>query len=69
MVLKSMPESFDTLTTALESRSDEKLTMELVKRKLLDEAQKRTEKSHHGEVMLRAGGEKRSVICHRCSKR
>lgn len=37
MVLKSMPDSFDILTTALESRSDDELTMELVNRKLLDE--------------------------------
>lgn len=68
MVLTSMPDSFDTLTTALESRSDEELTMELVKRKLLDEAQKRAEKSHHGETILRAGGNKGSIICHRCNK-
>lgn len=38
MILRSLPSSYDTLTTALESRSDDDLTMELVKRKLLDEA-------------------------------
>lgn len=32
MVLNSIPGSFNTLTTAFESRSDDELTMELVKR-------------------------------------
>lgn len=41
MILRSLPRSFDTLTTALESRSDADLTLELVKRKLLDEIAKR----------------------------
>lgn len=68
MVLKSMPDSFDILTTALESRSDDELTMELVKRKLLDEAQKRAEKSHRGESILRAGGDKKPIVCHNCHK-
>lgn len=41
MILRSLPSSYDTLTTALESRSDDELTLELVKRKLLDEAAKK----------------------------
>ncbi|XP_055601451.1 uncharacterized protein LOC129750515 [Uranotaenia lowii] len=61
MVLKSMPDSFDTLTTALESRSDDELTMELVKSKLIDEAQKRAEKSGES-ILLRAAEKKPSLI-------
>lgn len=67
MVLKSMPESYDHLTTTLETRSDDDLTMELVKSKLLDEAQKRMEKSHQSESILRVGPEKK-ITCHRCRK-
>lgn len=52
MVLKSMPDSFDNLTTALETREDKNLTMDLVKGKLLDEAQKRMEKTHPSESIL-----------------
>ncbi|XP_052871090.1 myosin heavy chain, non-muscle-like [Anopheles cruzii] len=40
MILRSLPKSFDGLTTALESRSDEELTIELVKSKLIDESEK-----------------------------
>lgn len=68
MILKSLPDSFDTLTTALESRSDEELTIELVKRKLLNEAQKRAEKSHQGESILRSVGDKKIIVCHNCYK-
>lgn len=37
MILRSLPSTFDTLTTALENRSDDKLILELDKRKLLNE--------------------------------
>lgn len=67
MVLKSMPDSFDNLTTALETREDKDLTMDLVKGKLLDEAQKRMEKTHPSESILRVGAEKK-IICHQCRK-
>lgn len=45
MVLRSLPDSFDILVTALESRKEEDLTMEIVKQKLLDEWQRRTERT------------------------
>ena len=41
MVLRSLTESFSVLTTALESRSDEELTLDLVKTKVVDEVAKR----------------------------
>lgn len=40
MLLRSMPSAFDTLTTALESRTDKELTMDLVRSKLVDESEK-----------------------------
>lgn len=50
VILKSMPDYFDNLTTALETtREDKDLTMELVKGKLLDKAQKIMENTRHGD--------------------
>lgn len=40
-VLSSLPESYNTLTTALEARNENELTLSLVKSKLLDESLKR----------------------------
>ena len=40
LILRSLPETFNTLTTALEVRSDEELTLQLIRPKLLDEARK-----------------------------
>ena len=67
MVLKSMPESYDYLTTTMETRSDDDLTMEFVKNNLLDEAQKRMEKTHRSESISRVGPEKK-ITYHRCRK-
>ncbi|XP_071576174.1 cytochrome P450 4C1-like isoform X3 [Temnothorax nylanderi] len=41
MLLCSLPESYNTLITALETRSEDELTIELVKGKLLDEDRRR----------------------------
>ncbi|XP_055642988.1 uncharacterized protein LOC129779507 [Toxorhynchites rutilus septentrionalis] len=43
MMLRSLPDSYGGLITALESRSDEDLTTELVKSKLLDEHERQRE--------------------------
>ena len=40
MILRSLPKAFDALTTALESRTDKELTMDLVRAKLIDESEK-----------------------------
>lgn len=45
MILRSLPDSYAGLVTALEGRPDKDLTMELVKSKLLDEYVRRKEKS------------------------
>ena len=53
--LSSLPESYGTLITALETRPEEDLTQELVKSKLLEEYRRRTEQA---SVKHEAGGEK-----------
>lgn len=44
MILRSLPDSYGGLVTALESRPDADLTMQLVKSKLLDEFERRRER-------------------------
>lgn len=48
-LLASMPDSYDGLVTALESRDEDTLTFELVSGKLLDEYQRRTENGATGQ--------------------
>lgn len=43
LMLCSLPDSYDTLITALESRADDDLTLELVKGKLIQEHKRRNE--------------------------
>ena len=50
MLLCSMPDSYDPLTTALEQRPRNELTLDLVKSKLLAEAEKRRERQGCSEV-------------------
>lgn len=38
IMLSKLPDSFDTLIRALETRSEHELTLELIKEKLVDEA-------------------------------
>lgn len=57
MLLCSLPDSFDPLATALEQRPRDELTLDLIKSKLLAEAEKRRERagtgSSSGEKALR----------------
>jgi len=41
MLLSSLPESYSTLVTALETRAEDELTLQLVKGKLIDESKRR----------------------------
>lgn len=74
MILRSLPDSFDVLVTALESRKDEDLTMEIVKQKLLDEWQRRTERNVSssfgtGESALKSVAKRQEEkICFFCRK-
>lgn len=47
LLLCSLPESYNTLITALETRSEDELTIELVKGKLLDEDRRRKNAKGH----------------------
>lgn len=56
MLLCSLPDSYDPLVTAMEQRPADELTLDLVKSKLLAEAEKRRERS--GSAAGGGGGEK-----------
>uniref|UniRef100_A0AAG5DHX2 Uncharacterized protein n=1 Tax=Anopheles atroparvus TaxID=41427 RepID=A0AAG5DHX2_ANOAO len=67
MVLRSLPKSFDALTTALESRSDKELTMDLVRAKLIDESEKLYGEKVQEERVLKAKGDAKP-ICFFCGQ-
>lgn len=68
MILRSLPSSFDTLTTALESRSDADLTLELVKRKLLDETAKHQGPDQDSVLKVVHDKKRKPLLCHYCKK-
>jgi hypothetical protein len=63
MILRSLPDSFNALTTALEARSDADLTLQLIRPKLIDEAKKEAT-GGSSEVALKAG----NFTCFYCNK-
>lgn len=70
MILRSLPSSFDALTTALESRDEADLTLELVKRKLLDEAAKRQGAATDSVLKVKEDcrRKKQVIVCHFCKQ-
>lgn len=65
-LLLTMPKSFDGLVTALETMEQEKLTMDFVKSRLLDESNKQksgSSKSTSGSIAMNA-----NTICYFCNK-
>lgn len=54
MILRSLPNSFDSLVMALESRPDADITLDLVKSKLLDAHQRHTDRSNGKSVSEKA---------------
>lgn len=75
MLFRSLPESYDTLVTALDCLSDKEISVDLVRSKVLDENQRRAERESgsapKGEKALRAagGGKGRGPrLCHYCKK-
>lgn len=71
MILRSLPKAFDALTTALESRSDAELKMDLVKAKLIDENEKLFGGKFSEERLLKADYETKSAgaaVCFFCGK-
>lgn len=68
LVLRSLPASFNTLTTALECRKDEELTLELVKGKIVDEISKRGCSKGPESVLKTNEKQKKIIVCHHCQK-
>lgn len=73
MILRSVPSSYGGLVTALESRKDEDLTIELVKQKLIDEWQRRSEQSENSnesdERAMKAQSKRQEEkVCYYCRK-
>lgn len=71
MLLRSLPESYNGLVTALESRPEADLTMALVKQKLLDEYQRRAERSggsSESAMKLQWKGQQKQKVCYHCKK-
>lgn len=71
MLLRSLPESYGGLVTALESRPEADLTMALVKQKLLDEYQRRSDRSaDFGEsaMKLQWKRQQKQKVCYHCKK-
>lgn len=64
LVLRSLPNSFDTLTTALESRPADDLKLELVKSKLLDEVAKRERGPSDAAMKASFSKKKKLLVCH-----
>jgi hypothetical protein len=66
MILRSLPESYNALTTALESRNDDELTLQLIRPKLIDESKKEKYIGNQ-EIAMKAGTsnsyEKRCYFC------
>lgn len=68
MVLRSLPEYFN-LTTALKTRLDNELTIELIKLKLTDEVAKRGSRScSNTELKGDVEKQKKTVLCNYCQK-
>lgn len=68
LVFRSLPSSFDALTTTLENRSEDELTLEIVKNRIINEVQKRSESTSADSMVLKADGKTKSIVCHYCQK-
>lgn len=66
MILRSLPDSFDTLCTALESRDDNDLTMDLVRGKLIDLCSKCEAKRTDVAMKVKVKG--KPIECFHCHK-
>lgn len=71
MVLRSLPDSFDSLVMALESRPDADITLDLVKAKLLDAHQRQVDRSNGKSVekaMKSNANREDGRVCYFCRK-
>lgn len=71
LILRGLPDSFNPLTTALEARNEEELTLDLVKVKLIVEVHKQVNRrSSLDEQVLRTSGTTcwKDVVCYFCGQ-
>lgn len=73
IVLSSLPESYNSLTTALEARNESELTLSLVKSKLMDEFMKRKQTPLPDSYVLKAvrinSTNQADIICYYCKEK
>ena len=66
MLLSSLPESYNTLTTSLESRKEDELTFALVQQKVISEYERRLHTGNStSDAVLKIVG-KSSTVCYFC---
>lgn len=71
ILLSSLPESFDSITDALEARAPRELTWTLVTSKLIDTWKRRKERFEQNdgkEKLLNLKGTRNDLFCHYCKK-
>lgn len=72
VLLCSLPDSFSTLITAIEGRSEEDISLQYVVGKLLDECKRRKESSDSSNEALKSfprnRNDKKKPRCHHCQK-
>lgn len=74
MLLSSLPDTYDTLITALEVRDEKDLTMTLVENKLLEENEKQKKRKSGEDTVLKAtnkfrpkaNNKSKKIVCHYC---
>lgn len=67
-LLLTMPRAYDNLVTALETMEQEKLTVDFVKSRLLDEANERNGGRGMGANSKQATAMNANVVCYTCNK-
>jgi hypothetical protein len=71
IILASLPDSYDTLVTALEARDEKDLTLSYVKSKLLDESSKNLQDSDSVQekaFKIQGSRDQSKIICNYCKK-
>lgn len=69
MILRGLPEEFDTLAITLENRSDEDLTLEMVRGKLLDFVSRSDASESQNKALRVKSYQKPIPVCFKCHKK
>lgn len=68
LILQSLPDSYSTLCTALEARSEADLSVSMVKMKIIDQYQKNKNKDNEIEKALKVSYGKFTFTCNYCKE-